>query len=210
MDISFIILNYRSEKYLKNCLLSIEKNFLKLDYEVIIVNNDPEKINNLSRYHNIQILDVLSNIGFAKGCNIGATKAKGKILFFLNPDTELKDNNLRKFLFLLKQKDVGAVAPSLLLSSGEPQPWSCGKKITPFKTLFKNIKVLPPGSVLTFNLKDQRAILTHYWHLDQQFAEKGRYDSKATPKDVVPYLVEAIQGRNRDRNLLGLSLSGGL
>ena len=78
------------------------------------------------------------------------------------------------------------------------------------KTLFESFKLLPPGSVLAFNLKDHKATLTHYWHLDQQFAEKGDYDTKSTPKEVIPYLVEAIRVRSRDKNLLGLSLSGGL
>ena len=78
------------------------------------------------------------------------------------------------------------------------------------KTLFKHIKLLPPGSTLTFNLKDHRTTLTSYWQLYQQFAEKGSYDPKATPKDVIAYLVDAIKVRTGHKNLLGLSLSGGL
>jgi len=78
------------------------------------------------------------------------------------------------------------------------------------KTLFKNVKLLSPGSVLTFNLEDYKAIIAPYWQLDQQFAEKGCYNAKATPKEVIPYLIEAIRIRSRDKNFLGLSLSGGL
>jgi len=78
------------------------------------------------------------------------------------------------------------------------------------KTLFKNIRLLPPGSVFTLDLKGQKTTVSQYWQLDQQFAEKGGYDPKATPKEVIPYLVEAIKVRNRYKNILGLSLSGGL
>lgn len=139
MDLSFIILNYQSEQYLDKCLSSLKKNAKGFKYEIIIVNNNPQELSLSTSNSSIQILNTFSNLGFARGCNLGAKDAKGKILFFLNPDTELRSDNLIEFLPLLNHQDIGIIAPSLILQNGKPQPWSGGKKITPLKTILKNI-----------------------------------------------------------------------
>jgi asparagine synthase (glutamine-hydrolysing) len=78
------------------------------------------------------------------------------------------------------------------------------------KTLFANIKLLPAGSVLTYLMADHNFEVTSYWKLEQLFVERGDSASMATIKEVVPSLVEAIKIRSRDKEQLGLSLSGGL
>ncbi len=139
MDLSFIILNYHSEKYLIKCLDSIREHVASLKYEIIIINNDAEELKGDFNNSSVSILNTFSNIGFSKACNLGSKIANGKILFFLNPDTELKNSKLTDFIFLLNNKDTGIVAPSLLTTTGKPQPWSCGRKITPLRTAFENL-----------------------------------------------------------------------
>ena len=82
MDLSFIILNYRSEKHLVKCLASLERKTIGLKTEIILVNNDPEELNTKNSNFPLTVLNNFSNLGFAKGCNLGAKKASGKILFF--------------------------------------------------------------------------------------------------------------------------------
>ena len=139
MDLSFIILNYRSEKHLAKCLASLERKTIGLKTEIILVNNDPEKLNTKNSNFPLTVLNNFSNLGFAKGCNLGAKKANGKILFFLNPDTELLSDNLVEFIPLLDKESLGIIAPTLLDANNQPQPWSFGKKITPLKTVLANI-----------------------------------------------------------------------
>jgi len=78
------------------------------------------------------------------------------------------------------------------------------------KTLFRDIKLLEPGSLLTFDLKDVKVTLKKYWHLDELFVEKGAYSTRGSAEDVVSLLVESIRAQNAHREILGLSLSGGL
>lgn len=78
------------------------------------------------------------------------------------------------------------------------------------KTLFKNIKLLGPGAVLTFSLEDCSASLRKYWDLGALFVEKGAYHSTVAPDDVVSALVESIIACSANKSILGLSLSGGL
>ncbi len=139
MDLSFVILNYQSEKFLDSCISSIEKNINGLQYEIIVVNNDSEKLQFFKNNRIVHILNVCSNIGFSRACNLGAKEAKGRILFFLNPDTQLLNTKISDFLFLLAKEDVGAIAPSLITKNGLTQPWSGGKKITPLGTILSKL-----------------------------------------------------------------------
>ena len=139
MDISFIILNYQSEQYLKKCILSIKKNFSDVRHELIIVNNDTQALQVDFCKTNDQILNNYSNLGFSSACNLGAKKANGKILFFLNPDTEILDNKLTASLSFLEKESIGIIAPLLITADGRPQPWSGGKMITPLNTLAHNL-----------------------------------------------------------------------
>jgi GT2 family glycosyltransferase len=94
-ELSIIIVNYNAGELLENCLQSIKRE-VKLDYEVIVVDNASSD-GSMSRCSAVFIDDrrfvfhkINRNIGFAAACNIGADKSHGKVLHFLNPDTELK------------------------------------------------------------------------------------------------------------------------
>jgi asparagine synthase (glutamine-hydrolysing) len=78
------------------------------------------------------------------------------------------------------------------------------------KTLFKNIQLLAPGSVLTFDMARCSTAVKKYWHLDSLFSENGRYDLNVNQNDVVDTLVDSIRSRSENSDLIGLSLSGGL
>lgn len=114
--VSIIIVKYRSDKYLPSCLASIGKNS---KWEVIIVDNDKE------------------NIGFGTGCNKGARRARGELLFFLNPDTIVLDGAINKLVdFMEQRKKVGIVAPLLLDENKVPYPLQgTGRRLTPMTAL---------------------------------------------------------------------------
>lgn len=98
MDVSIIIVNYRSWKPLLNCLeslLSIDKT--KIIFEVIIVDNfsnDGEFDSFQNKFKDFIFIRNDSNSGFANGCNLGAKEAKGDYFLFLNPDTVISHNTL--------------------------------------------------------------------------------------------------------------------
>lgn len=91
--LSIIIVKYTCGEYLNRCLESIGKN---PRWETIVVDNDR------------------NNVGYAAGCNLGAKKAQGKYLLFLNPDTEVLKGALEKMIdYLESNKDVGILGPKL-------------------------------------------------------------------------------------------------
>src|SRR5688572_16935214 len=98
MDVSIIIVNYRSWKPLQNCLESIlltERT--NIIFEVIIVDNfsnDGQFESFQNKFKDFTFIRNNSNSGFANGCNLGAKQANGNYLLFLNPDTIISSNTL--------------------------------------------------------------------------------------------------------------------
>src|SRR5659263_3319 len=102
MDLSIIIVNYRGWKHLKECLDSLVVFSGKpLQPEVIIVDNDSADgaIDEFkSNYPDFIFIKNKVNGGFANGCNLGSTFAKGDYFLFLNPDTIASENEVKKLL----------------------------------------------------------------------------------------------------------------
>lgn len=91
--VSVIIVKYRSEKYLQGCLDSVKA---QNPYETIVVDNDKE------------------NRGYGAGCNFGAKRASGDLLFFLNPDSRLLPGCVDRLgSFFTSHSDVGIVGPKI-------------------------------------------------------------------------------------------------
>jgi GT2 family glycosyltransferase len=95
MDVSIIIISYNCKSFVFECIDSIKKLTELITYEVIIVdNNSSDGIENdvLIRYTDILFYKNDHNGGFGYANNIGLAHAKGKYVFFLNPDTLLLNN----------------------------------------------------------------------------------------------------------------------
>lgn len=133
MKLSIIIINHNTSKLVYDCIGSIKKSLSDVSYEIIIVDNSTEEDN---RIQNTELRGILptadyqllttDNKGFGVANNVGAKSAKGQYLWFLNSDTLLIDDSIKKIVNFLDQKDeVGIVSP-LLFNDKE-----C-KRIQPF------------------------------------------------------------------------------
>src|SRR3989344_286809 len=95
--ISIIIVNYKVEEEVINCITSILNSKPKVNFEIIVVDNDEKNIiekDLKDRYPKVRYIETPKNIGFGAGCNLGAKFAKGNYLFFLNPDTRVLPESL--------------------------------------------------------------------------------------------------------------------
>ncbi|MDR1544541.1 MAG: glycosyltransferase family 2 protein [Prevotellaceae bacterium] len=106
MNVSIVIVNYNTKKLLENCLKSVFEKTQDIDFEVIVVDNNSqdgscEMVKN--EFKNVILIENSQNLGFGAANNLGAKIAKGKYLFFLNPDTVLI-NNAVKILFDFAEK----------------------------------------------------------------------------------------------------------
>ncbi len=137
--ISFIIVNYNSQKELQNCLQDLSKIDNASKCEIIIINNDIKKLY-LPKYNfkNQLIYEINKNIGYGAANNIGLKCVNNEIICFLNPDTHSFCSNLTTIIKYLKNKKT-ILLPQILTEFGTPQPWSVGYNVSLLRILGNNI-----------------------------------------------------------------------
>jgi GT2 family glycosyltransferase len=127
MQLSIVIVNWNAGQYLLDAISSINLFHQGLTLEIFVVDNAStdnsvqqlEKIDNLNC--DIFIIRNSDNLGFAAACNLGAQRAKGDFLLFLNPDAALFSNTLPtvfEFMNQIANSDVGICGVQLVDSVG--------------------------------------------------------------------------------------------
>ena len=95
LDVGIVIVAHDCPKQLKKLLNSLANQLRRAD-EVVIIDNHPEHKSSMIAKQFTFVSKILEtkNYGFAHGCNTGTKVLSKKIelIFFLNPDTTLKQN----------------------------------------------------------------------------------------------------------------------
>ena len=125
-DLSIVIVNYKSWRVLAECLNSFNQYTPKLNYEIIVVDNDSQdgELEPFSqKYPQITFIKNTGNNGFAHGCNLGADNARGEFLLFLNPDTVLTNSTAinSMFEFAKNNSNVGITSCRRINPKGKPE-----------------------------------------------------------------------------------------
>jgi len=113
LDISIIIVNYNSLDFIKECISSIRKHDGKnrLTCEILVVDNNSSdgSVKYLKKQdkenNSFYLIENKNNAGFSRASNIGALKAKGKYLLFLNPDTRFISGSLGELVDFYSKED---------------------------------------------------------------------------------------------------------
>lgn len=116
MDISIIIVNYKSKGLTLNCIKSIQDaDFGSLRREIIVVdNNSEDHIGELLawQYPEVIFIQTGKNLGMGGGNNVGLRRAAGKYVVVMNPDTlAFKDTFIALYGFMEKNPHVGVAGP---------------------------------------------------------------------------------------------------
>jgi len=170
IDLSIVIVNFNTKKFVLDCFKSIQNEGSKLNWEVIVVDNDSkdgsvEAFKELEEENkNFHLILNNNNYGYAKANNQGIDISKGKYLLLLNSDTLVKKNSFRILVdFAKSNPKAGVIGPKLFNADGSLQS-SCFN--------FPTIK---------------NAILEYF------FNKKGLLE-KYTPKGRKPIEVDAVVG----------------
>lgn len=171
ITVSIIIVYYKVSKELFDCLNSLEKWKMKVSNEIIVVDNDEKPTIQKAlqkQFPNVLYIQSGLNVGYGAANNIGAKKAHGEFLFFLNPDTLVEKGAIDVLTkFLNVNKDVGIVSPLLLDKNNKPYPLQGTKTLTPLRAIIclSFINKLFPNNI----------VARKYWYLDW---------NKKQPKEV--------------------------
>lgn len=137
-QISIIILTYNSSRFIEDLLKSLH-DYSKVS-EILIVDNDSkdDTVKLAKKFSHAKVFETGKNLGFAKGINYGAERAKGEYLLFINPDAIFKSGEFSDLVKVFEEKEkAGVVGGKLVGYDGFPEK-SAGK----FFNLFEAIMII--------------------------------------------------------------------
>lgn len=124
-NLSIIIVNWKSQAFVRNCLTSICANVGSLTHEILVVDNASfDGCDEMVRSEFPHVLFIQSeyNLGFAAANNLAFVRSSGRNVLFLNPDTEIRGAAIQELVSALEcLPNAGMVGARLLNSDGSLQ-----------------------------------------------------------------------------------------
>lgn len=125
-EVSIIIPVFNRVELTRQCLEALYRTVPPGLAEIIVVDNGstdgaPDFLSGEARAGRIVFIRAGRNLGFARACNLGAAKAGGKYLLFLNNDTIPTPGWLEAMLEAAALPNVGVVGAKLLYPDGTVQ-----------------------------------------------------------------------------------------
>ncbi|MDO4287870.1 MAG: glycosyltransferase family 2 protein [Eubacterium sp.] len=149
MDLSIIIVNYKTRELTSDCIDSVLESHIKpYTYEVIVVDNASQDGSieaieaHFASEERVKIIKNTENLGFSKANNIGMRESKGRYILLLNSDTIVELNTLKKSIeFLDTHRGVGALGCKVVLGNGKLDP-ACKRSFpTPMNGIYHMLKL---------------------------------------------------------------------
>lgn len=124
MELSIIIVNYKSSGLILNCLKSIFLQPSKINFEILILDNfSNDNSENIIRrqFPQVKWFEMGYNSGFARANNEGIRKSTGNAVLLLNADTIIENNALEKCYKNFIHSGYVACGVQLLFADRTPQ-----------------------------------------------------------------------------------------
>ena len=149
MTLSVIIVNYNVRRFLENALSSLSRAMTGIEGEIFVVDNastDGSAEFVAAAYPQVHLIRNLRNLGFARANNLALTRARGRYVLLINPDTVVQEDTLRVMIdFFSTHPDAGLGGCKILNPDGSfqlpcrrsfPTPWVAFTKIVGLSALF--------------------------------------------------------------------------
>lgn len=148
MDLSIIIVNYRTPGLIIDSLETVYEHTLGIDFEVLVINNEADeegKQRVLTAFPDVQWVEMHYNAGFGRANNAGMRLAKGRYFLLLNADTLVVDNVIVKCLKRMEaDQSIVAAAAHQYDKNGVPMPF-----YQSFNDFRKSFFIIPPGKIFS-------------------------------------------------------------
>lgn len=152
LKLSIVIVNYNTRQLLADCLASlVEAESPDGGVEIIVVDNassDGSQAMVKELFPQIILIESNQNLGFSAANNRGTAVASGDMVLFLNSDTCVAPDALKKPVdYLDNHPEVGALTVKLVYPNGErdpdnhrgfPTPWNALCHFSGLNRLFPN------------------------------------------------------------------------
>lgn len=122
MDVSILILNYKTCELTLGAIRSVYQSDTSYRYEIILVDNhsDDGSVERFrTEFPEIPLIANDENVGFAKANNQAMELAKGRYVLLLNSDTVIRSDTLETMIrFMDEHPNVGASGCKIVLPDG--------------------------------------------------------------------------------------------
>lgn len=139
MNISVVIVNYKTPKLLMQCLQSLQQEAPEVRDIIVIDNSSGDNSLALLKKEYPWVRRIASpvNAGFGRGVNWGITNARNPYILILNPDVIAQPGSLQKLYEEMQQNpNIGLIAPQLRYLDGSLQ-YSCCRFQTPMLVVYR-------------------------------------------------------------------------
>jgi GT2 family glycosyltransferase len=128
-SVTAVVLAYGDEPWLADAIRAVLAS-TGVSIDVVVVDNgaSPEAIDKVKGLDRVRVLSPDGNLGYAGGCDLGATEASGQYLAFVNSDAIVAPTALARLIEVAAEPGVGlamgsirlADAPELMNTAGNP------------------------------------------------------------------------------------------
>lgn len=116
--VSVVVPAWNEETVTAECLMSLFRCSDECALQIVLVDNGSEGdlFKDLQGHPDLEVISLAENIGFGPASNLGASKATGEFIFFLNNDAQIAPGALTTLIGALEDEPSAAVAGPKILS----------------------------------------------------------------------------------------------
>jgi GT2 family glycosyltransferase len=133
-SISIVVVNHNGKHLLEKCFASLMKTTYP-NIEIIMVDNasKDDSVNFVSNtFPSVVIQRCVTNLGYAGGCNKGASISQGDYIVFMNNDIEVSRDWIKPLIKVCLKPDVAICGGKILFSEKKDHLYSAGGMLNPF------------------------------------------------------------------------------
>jgi N-acetylglucosaminyl-diphospho-decaprenol L-rhamnosyltransferase len=150
--LTIVIASYNTKTDLLNCLGSLHDHAPDVSHEIVVVDNASrdESVEAVqSRWLDVRVIALASNVGFAAANNVGIRSTQSELVLLLNSDTIVPGGAIDRLVAQLRElPEASIVGPRIVDGAGRPE-LSYGRMISPLAELRqKALARFAPASTL--------------------------------------------------------------
>ncbi len=111
-DLTFIIVTFKSEHIINDCLKDIPEECKKIIVENSSSNEFYKNLEN--KIPNLKVFVMNGNCGFGKANNFGILNSDTDYLFLINPDAKIYKSEIDKIITIIQNVDFAIAAPQII------------------------------------------------------------------------------------------------
>ncbi|MEM7005948.1 MAG: glycosyltransferase family 2 protein [Pseudomonadota bacterium] len=133
VEVSILVVSYNTRDMTLDCLRSVVRE-TKAPHEIIVVDNassDGSAEAIAEAFPDLQLIASKENLGFGQANNLGAQRAKARLILLLNPDTVILDGAIDTLLDLSKRTPQAKMwGGRTVFADGSPNRTNCYQDLT--------------------------------------------------------------------------------